>query len=485
MNKNLLFVLVLIIFAAVAVNKATAQNPAFNLSAKNFQFTDSTDDGIDAMTFDIVIEHTNLGVSGPFEFALGQYYFNINSSSGITSSDYNYYIVPGSSQFTNTSAIPHNPTIVNPDATSPLGASLRVNSNTVLGAGSGPIVATYPGTRVCTMRLKKKIGNFPNILLNMAWRKALPNPFTKIFAYVGTTNTNISNSVPGVNQATIESAGFVNALPVLTNPLNNSINNPTIVDFYWKKVFNAVRYQIQIAADSLFNDIFYNDEYVYDTTITLGGLNFATKYYWKVNSYDVYNISYNSAVWNFKIQEIPSLNLKITALVEGMYYPLFNQLSRRDSVKIELRQAVSPYNIIATGNGILDSLSYTSLFSFPSIIPGTYYIVYTHFNSLDTWSKSGGETFNYSDTATYNFTTAGSQAFGNNLKLKGTKYCIISGDVDRDGYIDASDASPIDNDSYISRTGRFLPTDLNGDNFVDADDMNIQDNNRNKGVIQP
>ncbi len=154
MNKNLLFVLVFII-AAFAANKVTAQNPAYNLSAKNFQFLDSAGDGIDAMTFDIVIEHTNLAASGPFEYALGQYFFNINSNTGITSLDYTYFIIPGSTQFTNSNATPRSPTIVNPDATSPLGASLRVNSNTVLGAGSGPIVATYPGTRVCTMKLKK------------------------------------------------------------------------------------------------------------------------------------------------------------------------------------------------------------------------------------------------------------------------------------------------------------------------------------------
>ncbi len=460
MNKNLLFVSVFIFIAAFAVNKATAQNPAYNLSAKNFQFLDSAGDGIDAMTFDIVIEHTNLAVSGPFEFAIGQYYFNIDGASGVNPTDYTYYIIPGSTQFTNINAVPRSPTIVNPDATSPLGASLRVNSNTVLGAGSGPIVATYPGTIVCTMKLKKKVGNFPVFILNMVWRKALPNPFSKIFAYVGTTNTDISNSVPGVNQATVEQSGFVNALPVLTNPLNNSINNPTIVDFYWKKVFNAVRYQIQIATDSLFNDIFYNDQYVYDTTITLGSFNYATKYYWKIYSYDVNNISYNSSVWNFKIQEIPALKLKITALVEAMYYPVFNQLSRQDSVKIELRQSVSPYNIITADNGILDSLSFTSFFYFPSVLPGTYYIVYKHFNSLDTWSKSGGETFNYTDTSTYNFTSAASQAYGNNLKLKGSKYCIISGDVDRDGYIDASDASPIDNDSYISTDRK-----ISGDGF--------------------
>ncbi|MBK7256008.1 MAG: hypothetical protein IPI04_19390 [Ignavibacteria bacterium] len=57
--------------------------------------------------------------------------------------------MPGSTTFTNTNAVPRNPTYVSPDATSPLGASLRVNSNTVLGAGSGPIVSsTFPGTRV-------------------------------------------------------------------------------------------------------------------------------------------------------------------------------------------------------------------------------------------------------------------------------------------------------------------------------------------------
>ncbi len=84
MNKNLLFVSVFIIIAAFAVNKATALNPTYNLSAKNFQFLDSAGDGIDAMTFDIVIEHTNLAASGPFEYALGQYYFNISSAVGVT-----------------------------------------------------------------------------------------------------------------------------------------------------------------------------------------------------------------------------------------------------------------------------------------------------------------------------------------------------------------------------------------------------------------
>jgi hypothetical protein len=489
MKRSLLIIFTLFILSIFVTNKGRADNPAYNLMAVNFAYSDSLGDGVDAMTFDIVIEHVNLATSGPFEFALGQYYFNIDAASGVTSADYNYYIVPGSTQFSNPSAIPRNPTIVNPDATTPQGASLRVNSNTVLGVGNGPIVATFPGTRIVTMRLKKKNGNLPSpFMLNMTWRIALPTPFTKIFAYIGTTNTDISNSVPGVNQATIDTSGiYYYSLVKLLTPANNSTNNPTIIDLVWNKRQNAVRYQLQIATDSLFTGMFYNDAYITDTSITLGGFNYATKYYWKVTSFDSNNSGSNSSVWNFKIQDLPALKLKLTSIVEGMYYPLFNQLSRRDTVTVELRQNVSPYNIVASKKGVIDSLNYSALFEYPFTPVGTYYIVFKHLNSISTWSKSGGVAFNYTDTVKYNFTTSSSQAYGNNLRLKGGKYCILSGDVNQSGFVDATDMSIVDNASFISQTGRFIPADLNCDNIVDAGDLTIVDNNGDGtvGVIKP
>lgn len=471
----------------LAFSKAKAVNPTFNLKAKNFTITDSIGTGgtnYDAMTFDLVIEHTNLADSGPYEHALGQYYFNLSSSSGV-SADYSYYVVPGSTQFTNPTAVPRNPTYVSPDATSPQGASLRIQSNVVLGAGNGPIVAVSPGTRICTMRLKKKVGSFPMPFmsnLNMTWRTALPNPFTKVFAYIGTTSTD--NSAYGTYSVDDSVISYMDT-PQLLNPVNNSVGNPVTNNFTWKKMTSVYKYRLQIATDSVMGNVVADSSVFGDTSLVLGGFNYAVKYYWKVTAYDIFNNNRTSATWNFTVLEIPSLKLKLTALIEGMYYPLFNIVSRRDTFTVELRETVSPYNLVDSKTGVLDSLNFTSLTQFPSVPEGIYYIVFKHINSIVTWSKSGGETFNYSDTSTYNFTTAVSQAYGNNLKLKGSKYCIISGDVDGDGYIDASDASPIDNDSYISRTGRFLATDLNGDNFVDADDMNIQDNNRNRGVIQP
>jgi hypothetical protein len=100
-----------------------------------------------------------------------------------------------------------------------------------------------------------------------------------------------------------------------------------------------------------------------------------------------------------------------------------------------------------------------------------------HFNSIETWSRSGGEILPLTDTAYYDFTTSLSQAYGNNLKLKNGKYCFFSGDVNQDGIIDATDMSIVDNDSYAGISGRYLRSDLNGNNFVDAADLSVAENN--------
>ena len=82
---------------------------------------------------------------------------------------------------------------------------------------------------------------------------------------------------------------------------------------------------------------------------------------------------------------------------------------------------------------------------------------------------------------TYDFTTASSKAFGNNMKLLGTKWTIFSGDENQDATIDASDLSDADNDALNSVSG-YVPTDVTGDDFVDAGDVSIIDNNATNSV---
>jgi len=180
---------------------------------------------------------------------------------------------------------------------------------------------------------------------------------------------------------------------------------------------------------------------------------------------------------------LTTIALRLTILPEGLYYSLFNLMSRRDTVRTYLRNITTPYNIVDSAKGVIDSISFTNQYIFNNASSGTYYIVVKHFNSIETWSKSKGELFTLGDTTIYDFTTSITQAYGNNLKLKGSKYCVFSGDINQDGAINGIDLSNLDNDSYNSITGYYIRTDLNGDNIVDGSDLLIGDNNGFNFVI--
>ena len=125
--------------------------------------------------------------------------------------------------------------------------------------------------------------------------------------------------------------------------------------------------------------------------------------------------------------------------------------------------------------GIVDSLTFKSAFQFNNAATGTYYIQLKHRNSLETWSKNG---VNYimDSTLNYDFTFAATQAYGNNTKLKGTKYCLYSGDISQDGYIDLSDVVGIYNNATAFVNG-YVVTDVNGDLITDLADVLIAYNN--------
>jgi hypothetical protein len=117
-------------------------------------------------------------------------------------------------------------------------------------------------------------------------------------------------------------------------------------------------------------------------------------------------------------------------------------------------------------------------FIFSDAVNGAnYYIELQHRNSIETWSKTP-QIFT-SNSLTYNFTTANTQAYGDNMiqvDASPVRYAIYGGDVNQDGTVDATDVSMIDNDAFYFISG-YVVTDLTGDNFVDGTDFAIADNN--------
>ncbi|MGB4851669.1 MAG: hypothetical protein WBQ38_05070 [Ignavibacteria bacterium] len=182
--------------------------------------------------------------------------------------------------------------------------------------------------------------------------------------------------------------------------------------------------------------------------------------------------THGRGVWEIQLDGI----YNISVIPEGYMNTVLNKLNKKDTVRAYLRNVVSPYNIIDSANATIDSLTFAGHFVFANAPSGNYYISVRHRNSTETWSKSGGEPFTQSGFISYDFTASSSQAYGNNLKLTGSKYCIYSGDINQDDIIDASDLSETDNAALNSLSG-YVRTDVTGDDFVDADDVSVVDNN--------
>lgn len=168
-----------------------------------------------------------------------------------------------------------------------------------------------------------------------------------------------------------------------------------------------------------------------------------------------------------------SFTIDLKALIAGFYDPVSDKMVK-DTAVIYLRNISSPYSIIDSARAMLDS-SGGSSFSFSNAVNSVpYYIVVKHRNGLETWSAGGNSFINGS--LSYDFTNSDSQAFGNNLIQKGSKFCIYNGEINQDGAIELSDIIFIYNAASNFQSG-YVISDLTGDMFVDLNDLTIAYNN--------
>jgi acetyl esterase/lipase len=170
--------------------------------------------------------------------------------------------------------------------------------------------------------------------------------------------------------------------------------------------------------------------------------------------------NYTSGASSFPVELNP-----FTALIEGIYNGATMIL---DTVTVELHDTLD-YSLISSSKSLLNSTG-QGTFTFSGGIRGRgYYLAVKHRNAIETWSASPVS------STTYDFTSTQSQAYGSNLILKGSKFCIFSGDVNQDGFVTTDDFTGIDNDG--SNFDYHHVNDLNGDGFVTTDDYTCIDNN--------
>ncbi len=203
-----------------------------------------------------------------------------------------------------------------------------------------------------------------------------------------------------------------------------------------------------------------------------------------------------------------STDLNLTLFVEGFVDPVDNSViqpalynaglsndpTHVDEITVELHNSASPNNLEPGGTttGTLKTNGELNV-TFLNDFNGNYYIVVKGRNILETWSATA-LAFSSSGLNTYNFSSAATQAYDNNLVFISNKWMIRSGDVadnisnpnGHDGAIDAFDFPIIYQDIIIAAFG-YLNSDLSGDGFVDLYDyLILQSNNENgSGIARP
>jgi hypothetical protein len=180
------------------------------------------------------------------------------------------------------------------------------------------------------------------------------------------------------------------------------------------------------------------------------------------------------------------LTLNVKLYLQGYYKSNQNQMTplrknagvspsqdEVDQVTVSLYSKYDVINpIIATATAVVGTNGTVGL-QFV-VLPDEYFILVEHKNAIKTWSATPVAITN---GTTYDFTTAASQAYGNNqIEVAPGIYALYSGDMNQDGTINEADL-PIFTTANTTAAHGYLVSDLNGDGSVDLLDYPIYKNN--------
>ena len=193
-----------------------------------------------------------------------------------------------------------------------------------------------------------------------------------------------------------------------------------------------------------------------------------------------------------EIADICSPNINLKLFIEGFYLNgetmqsvVLNQSGYSpldvENITVELHDAVT-FELVRSSTAVLKTDG-TAVCSFLTDPPtGSFYIVIKTRNAIQTWSANP-QSLNPLIPLIYDFTTAASQAYGDNMvEVEPNVWAFYSGDINQDEAVDPTDYSLWEPDANNFVFGVTV-TDLNGDGAVDPTDYSIWEQNANNFVF--
>jgi bacillolysin len=154
-----------------------------------------------------------------------------------------------------------------------------------------------------------------------------------------------------------------------------------------------------------------------------------------------------------------------------------------ETVTVELIDPITLTPVASTTTTLKTDGTASAIFN--SALSGSYYLAIKPRNGIKTWSSTPLAVS--VSTPLYDFTTAATKAYGNNMiEIEPGVWAIYNGDMNQDGNIDNTDYTLWEVDANQFASGDFI-TDLNGDGNVDNVDYTIWEANANNFIfeIQP
>lgn len=178
-----------------------------------------------------------------------------------------------------------------------------------------------------------------------------------------------------------------------------------------------------------------------------------------------------------------AINMYLKLVVEGFYDEVNQNSHIIDAFNVVLADATPPYNCIDTALVYMDDELLMNELLFKNAPDGSYYLVIKHRNAVETWSAAP-VAISHAFEASYDFTTASSQAYGDNMVDKSGVWCLYTGEFNDDGVVDLADIIQVFNDASNFVFGTLLVTDINGDGYVDISDILLTYNNSSNFVAK-
>lgn len=172
-----------------------------------------------------------------------------------------------------------------------------------------------------------------------------------------------------------------------------------------------------------------------------------------------------------------AIKMKVAVGISG----LWNGITQiRDSLMVYLRNSSAPFSKVDSAMAYLNTTCDDTVYFYTTPSAG-YYVSVSHRNSLETWSAATvplapGSFF------IQNFTGNQSDAYGGNLIFYNSKWCIYSGDINKDGFINGNDFTFFS--SQFGQSG-YLPSDLNNDGVVNGNDFTLYSSSFGKTSAHP